>query len=157
MLSIETVVTSHGNAPESEYLRHKLYTLHGGEAGATTEHISLYLRDADGHLCGGLLAQRYWNCMFAEILWVDPRYRGLGHGPRLMNELEALSRATAVDIIHLDAPGDAAARFHSKLGYQVFGVLDDTPQGERRYFMAKRLDDRPIAVSASPAHDLPTC
>lgn len=139
MLTIEVVTAPYHDTTESDYIRQKLYALHGGPGHAALESVNLYLRDPDGGVCGGLLGQMYWNCMFADILWVDPQYRGMGYGRRLMNELEAVARGRGLDLIHLDAPGDAAAEFHSRLGFEVYGTLDDTPIGRRRYFMVKRL------------------
>ena len=34
-----------------------------------------------------------------------------------------------------------ARGFYEKLGYEVFGSLDDNPRGSRRFFLRRRLED----------------
>lgn len=139
-LSLETVVTDHDNTPESDYIRQRLYALdREGASGCGLTHISLYLRDADGNIRGGLLGQHYWNCMMIDVLWIDPAYRRMGYGRRLMNEIEAIAVARGIDWLHLDSPAHEVPAFYARLGFEVFGVMQDTPRGYRRYFLAKRL------------------
>lgn len=42
-------------------------------------------------------------------------------------------------MVHLDTFDFQAKDFYLKLGYQVFGVLDNCPQDHSRYFMSKIL------------------
>ncbi|MDP2871805.1 MAG: GNAT family N-acetyltransferase [Bacillota bacterium] len=151
MLSIETAMTRHGDTQESDYVRQRLYALDGENTSGALEHVNLYLRDADGTLCGGLLGQQYWNCMFIDILWIEPRFRGMGYGRRLMSEIEAIARARGLDLLHLDAQGLEVPGFYTKLGFEMFGVLDDTPRGYQRYFMVKRLTKPDPSCSRRPA------
>jgi len=42
-------------------------------------------------------------------------------------------------ISHLDTFDFQAKGFYEKLGYTVFGVLEDCPEGHNRYYMSKKL------------------
>jgi len=139
VLSIEPVFTAQ-DTDAAEYLRQRLYAFNGEHVPIVFEYINLYLKDECGRTCGGLLAEHYWNCLFIDILWIEPEYRRLGYGRKLMAEIEQIARDKRLDLIHLDTHGFQAPGFYAKLGYEVFGVLDDSPKGYCRYYMAKRLE-----------------
>jgi hypothetical protein len=55
-------------------------------------------------------------------------------------EAEAVQRgcrAVALDTFSFQARG-----FYERLGYSVFGVLNDCPPGHSRFYLTKRLRDR---------------
>ncbi|HEX2081633.1 MAG TPA: GNAT family N-acetyltransferase [Longimicrobium sp.] len=109
--------------------------------------LTLLLRDGGGEVRGGLLAETYWGWLFVDILWVDEPLRGQGHGGRLMRaaEEEAVRRGCAG--AYLDTFDFQARPFYERLGYQLFGQLDDFPPGGSRYFLRKRLDPDPSTES----------
>ena len=95
--------------------------------------------DQQGRLIGGLCATTVWGWLQIKELWVAESARGSDTGSRLMNaaEREALSRGCHHALV--DTFDFQARPFYEKLGYEVFGELDDFPLGHRRYFMKKRL------------------
>ena len=70
---------------------------------------------------------------------MHPERRGLGHGRHLLlsAEQEALTRGCEGAV--LDTFSFQAPDFYRKLGYAIFGQLDDFPSPHRRYFLTKRL------------------
>lgn len=88
-----------------------------------------------GAICGSV----YWDGLEIDILWVDPRYRRQGLGRRLVGEAEDYARGRGAVIAFLKTV--EARDFYTRLGYAVFGVLEDRPVGTRLYHMKKRLDD----------------
>ena len=107
--------------------------------GPSPRTLDLLLRDGDGEVRGGLLAETFCGWLFVAILWVDEPLRGQGHGARLLRaaEEEALRRGCTnapLDTFHFQA-----RPFYERLGYQLFGQLDDFPPGGSRYFLRKRL------------------
>ena len=57
-------------------------------------------------------------------------------------EVEAVNRGCK--FAYLDTFSFQALPFYEKQGYAVFGVLEDYPEGKKRYFLQKRL----VAVGA---------
>ena len=110
--------------------------------------LTLLLRDAEGDVRGGLLAEMYWGWMFVDILWVDESLRGQGHGTALMRaaEEEAVRRGCAN--AYLDTFDFKARPFYERLGYEVFGRLDDFPPGGTRWFLRRRLAPAPSPGSS---------
>ena len=72
-----------------------------------------------------------------EILWVSEEIRGAGYGTQLVREVEKQAIAKGAGIAFLKT--GEARKFYEKLGYEVFGVLEDRPIGTRLYHMKKRL------------------
>ncbi len=101
--------------------------------------LTVLLRDASGAIHGGLLGAVVWTWLYVDVLWVADAHRGAGHGSRLLAAAEEEAVRLGCRAAHLDTFGFQARPFYEKHGYQVFGALDDYPQGESRYFLWKRL------------------
>jgi hypothetical protein len=85
------------------------------------EPLAMLARDGQGGLVGGAVGTINWNCLHVAAR------RGC-------------TRA------HLDTFSYQARPFYERLGYRVFGVLEDYPPGHRRCFLEKALD-RPEGTS----------
>lgn len=99
----------------------------------------LSVRDGKGRLLGGLILQSYWRESYVELLWLSARARRAGYGSRLIQEAERRARRRGSRLIHLNTYSFQAPGFYEKQGYQRFGGMSGSPQGERRHFYVKRL------------------
>lgn len=102
--------------------------------------LAIPLRAGDGAVEGGL-----WGCtacrwLHVEMLIVPESRRGQGLGTALMAAAEAEARRRGCIGGHVDALSFQAEPFYRRLGYSVFGVLEDFPPGHRRIFFRKRFD-----------------
>ena len=93
-----------------------------------------------GAMLGGLAATINNRWMHIDLMAVRQEARGRGIGRRLMDEAETLARARGLIGIYLDTHGFQAPEFYPRLGYQVFGQMEDHPPGHTRLFFAKRLE-----------------
>nr|WP_301075680.1 GNAT family N-acetyltransferase [Sphingomonas sp.] len=82
--------------------------------------------------------------MYVELLVTPEDQRGRGYGTALMNEAEGIAPANGCVGIWLDTFEFQAPGFYEKLGFEVFGTLDDHPIGQKRYFLRKRIDRAPV-------------
>ena len=73
--------------------------------------------------------------MFIDFLFVPENLRGAGHGRTLMQKAEEIARLRGCTGIWLDTFTFQARGFYEKLGYAVFGQLDNYPRGEVRFFL----------------------
>jgi len=138
-MSLKIVMNHDDLSEENEYVRNSLYMFNGENVPIIFERINLILKDSDGKIYGGILANHYWNCMYIDILWIDKSKRDMGYGTQLMNQIEAIARKLKLTLIHLDTHGFQAPEFYRKCGYSEFGVLEDSPIGYKRYYMKKEL------------------
>ena len=99
--------------------------------------LGVFVRDGE-RIVAGLAGETYSGWLFVKYLWVSEDLRRRGIGCRLMGagEERALERgchAAWVDTFSFQAPG-----FYRKLGFEVFGELDWSPE-HKRIFLRKRL------------------
>lgn len=104
-----------------------------------TETFSIIMKDQDGHTRGCVVVSFLWNGMEIQSLWVDESFRRQGYGRKLMAaaEAEAIKRGCLLSYTNTftwQAPG-----FYEKLGYSIYGKLDDFPVGNTLFYFSKRL------------------
>ena len=101
--------------------------------------INKCIRDS-GKVVGGILAQIYcWNILYIDVLWVQNEHRNNGYASALVSDIENTARKMGCKICHLDTFDFQAKGLYEKLGYTVFGILKDCPEGHNRYYMSKNL------------------
>ena len=112
------------------------------QAGGPTGYqpIAILLHDEAGKAVGGLTGQTIYGWLFIKLLHIPDAYRGRGFGTQLMERAEVFARERGLTGIWLDTFDFQARPFYEKLGYAVFGTIDDHPVGGARYFLQKRLD-----------------
>jgi ribosomal protein S18 acetylase RimI-like enzyme len=88
---------------------------------------------------GGLLANMYWRVLYIDILWVEEKYRNRGYASALLSDIERMAKEKEGTISHLATHDFQAKGFYEKLGYTVFGILEDSPEGHSHYYMSKKL------------------
>jgi len=105
--------------------------------------VHLVLKAEDGTIMGGLSATIFYlraRC-YIDRLWIHESLRGLDYGTKLMNAIEEKVKLENCNIILVDTFSFQAPRFYEKLGYQVYGKLDDYPSvGLSSFYYQKRLD-----------------
>lgn len=108
------------------------------------EYVDLALvgRDDDGAVVAAALGEAGRGWLHVSVVWVDERLRGQGFGTQLVNAMEAEAIRRGCRGAYLDTFSYQARPFYEKLGYEVFGTLDDYPAGHQRFYMRKKLSER---------------
>lgn len=101
--------------------------------------VAVLIRDEAGATIGGLSGYTSYRWMFIELLFVPEHLRGQNIGTKLMAQAEAHARSLGLVGIWLDTFSFQARPFYEKLGYSVFGTIDNYPPGGARYFLSKTL------------------
>jgi GNAT superfamily N-acetyltransferase len=101
--------------------------------------LALLLKDQQGNTTGGLWGRTAYDWLFVELLAVPETSRGQGVGAALIRRAEEIAAERGCIGVWLDTFAFQARGFYEKLGYSVFGQLDDHPKGSARYFLSKRL------------------
>lgn len=99
--------------------------------------LAIFLRGPEGEIVGGLRGVTVWGWLFVSQLWVREDLRGLDFGTKLMEAAEAEAKARNCHAAYVDTFSFLALDFYRKLGYTVFGSLEDFPKGHTRYFLKK--------------------
>jgi ribosomal protein S18 acetylase RimI-like enzyme len=104
--------------------------------------VSIFVRDADDEIVGGILGEIWGGWLHVTHLWVARALRGRGHGRALLRAAERFARERGCAQVRLETYSFQAPGFYAKQGYEVFGVLDDCPPGHKQYFLRRRLTAR---------------
>ena len=101
--------------------------------------LVLLIRNDAGAVTGGLWARTAWRWLFVELLFIPEDRRGTGLGCELLQRAEEEAIKRGCHHAWLDTFSFQARGFYEKLGYSIFGRLDDYPPGHSRFFMTKAL------------------
>lgn len=107
-------------------------------ADPRVQPVAVLLTDEGGAHVGGLWGRCAFDWLFVELLAVPDEHRGANHGRALLAQAESIARANGCIGVWLDTFEFQARGFYEKLGYEVFGTLDDHPVGQKRFFLRKR-------------------
>jgi len=103
------------------------------------EEVTLFLRDQNNEVCGGLLGEFCWNWLEIHTLMIDEDLRKSGYGSKLLEEVEKLAIEKQCDFIKVDTLSFQALEFYQKHGYVVYGSLDNIGRDFTHYFLKKDL------------------
>jgi GNAT superfamily N-acetyltransferase len=101
----------------------------------------VFLRDSAGHIVAGAYGRTNWNWLHISSVWVAEGERGKGFGRELILAIEAAAAQRGCRQAHLDTFSYQARPFYERLGYRVFGELEDYPPGHARFFLRKQLQE----------------
>lgn len=138
LLKIE--ITETPKFEETEFIVQQLLKFNSQCAGeGNFKHLTIFLRDLDENLVGGLIGSTYWQWLYVDVLWIDESCRGEGYGGSLLAAAEQEAARRGCQYAYLDTFSFQAPEFYQKYGYVIFGELPDFPQGYRRFFLKKLL------------------
>lgn len=129
---------------DTEYIIDRLVEYNLSQVPAEQEvlfdALNRKITDDNGKIIAGCVARMYcWNVAYIDALWVEEAYRGKGLGAKLLDDIEADAKEKGCYLIHLDTFDFQSKKFYEKLGYEVFGRLEDCPRGHCRFYLKKDL------------------
>lgn len=103
--------------------------------------LHLYALDQDGGVLGGLMGRTHSIPSWLEIsvIWVDERLRHQGLGRQLMERAEQEAQQRGCRYARLATSNYQAPEFYQKLGYSLYGTLENCPPGETVFYFWKAL------------------
>jgi GNAT superfamily N-acetyltransferase len=101
------------------------------------------MRGSDGIVVGGFWGATMFEWLHVGLLFVPEQMRGTGVGSALMEAAEVEARKRNCRGAYVDTFSFQAAPFYEKLGFTLFGVLEDYPPGHRQLYFHKRYQTNP--------------
>ena len=101
------------------------------------EFIGFYALDDAGKLIGGVQGNFEWDWLFVKHLWVKDSGKGIGR--KLMEKAETYAKDKGKTGVLLDTFSFQAKPFYEKIGFMVFGTIEQAAGTHSRYFMMKRI------------------
>ncbi len=106
---------------------------------ADPKPVAITLTDDRGEVVGGLWGKTVYDWLFVDYLVVPASMRGRDLGAKLMASAEEIAVERGCVGSWLTTFTFQAQGFYEKLGYEVFGSLDNSPRENVRMFLRKRL------------------
>lgn len=107
------------NKTDKQYINEELYKFNlkyfPEDLRGRYEEINLYLKDDNGNVRGGILAEVCWNWLEIHIFMIDEDIRKSGFGTKLLVEMEKIAREKECDFIKLDTLSFQALGFYEKM------------------------------------------
>ncbi|MFM4731976.1 GNAT family N-acetyltransferase [Aeromonas salmonicida] len=123
---------------ELDALRIGLSGYNTAQAGThLRERIASFIKDEQGKVLGGIVADIKWGWLHVDWLWIDEGIRKDGWCARLLATMEQYASDKGITKVHLETTSFQALPFYQKQGYTVFGELPDMPPGHITYFLKK--------------------
>src|SRR5215469_5656492 len=131
------------DAPDEEakaFILDPLSEFNEARSGARMNYqpLAIFLSDPEtGAIVGGMWGESYLSYLFINLFFIPESLRGAGLGRRLMAQAEEEALRRGCRGVWLDTFSWQARGFYEKLGYSVFGTIDDHPPGHQRFFLKK--------------------
>jgi GNAT superfamily N-acetyltransferase len=128
--------------PEVQNLVRRGVRLHGvtaiGLPEQTWASANFFLTDDDDEIRGGALGNLWGLWLYVAFLWVDRPLRRRGYATKLMAAVEQHAMRRGCTGGFLRTFSFQACPLYDKIGYRVFGELEDYPKGHNLYFLSSR-------------------
>ena len=146
---MQVEVTATPSVSDREAVLTGLLSFIRSETGSVATPLAVLVRDEGGIAVGGLIGRTTAAWLYVELFWLPEALRGTGLGTRVMMEAEAEAVQRGCIGAHLDTYDYQAPDFYRKLGYEVFGSIEDHPPGHTRFWMRKRFAGVGMEATAS--------
>jgi GNAT superfamily N-acetyltransferase len=101
--------------------------------------VAFFVKTDDGEILGGLLGTIWAKRMYVNTLAVQEPFRSKGYGTELMSHAEQYAVERGSTDSWLSTFSFQARPFYERLGYRLFGTLENYPDSHSLFFMTKRL------------------
>lgn len=104
-----------------------------------SETFSIFLKNKNNKVFGAVIVTFLWDGMEINSLWIDETIRNQGWGSKLMDMVEKEAKKRKAKIAYTNTFSWQAPKFYEKIGYKVYGKLDDFPKGSSLSYYCKIL------------------
>ncbi|GGD64953.1 MULTISPECIES: GNAT family N-acetyltransferase [Rhizobium] len=136
----EFELTASPSPEELAAITDALSAFNTGDVGPSDRRpLAVLIRDTDGKVTGGLSGFTAWGWLFTQMLYIPDTLRGTGLAGEILAKAEDEARTRGCRGAWIDTFSPLALRAYLRQGYEVFGELQDFPEGRTRSFLRKNL------------------
>ena len=137
---MEFHISEQAGTDESKAIQDQL-KIYNHENIAPDRHKDLVIsfKNNEGKVIAGLVGSTNWGWLFIRLLWVDDSLRGQGIGKQMIMKSLEIAKSRDCHSAWIDTFNPIALQSYQKMGFVVFGQLENFPSGKNRYFLKKRI------------------
>ncbi|MDK4731029.1 GNAT family N-acetyltransferase [Rhizobium sp. CNPSo 3490] len=136
----EFELTASPSAVELAAITDALSAFNNSDVGPSDRQpLAVLIRDTDGKVTGGLSGFTAWGWLFIQLLYIPDTLRGTGIAGRILAKAEDEAKTRGCRGAWIDTFNPQALRAYLRQGYEVFGELENFPEGRTRSFLRKKL------------------
>ncbi|MBB4190869.1 GNAT superfamily N-acetyltransferase [Rhizobium aethiopicum] len=136
----EFELTASPSAVELAVITDALSAFNNSDVGPSDRQpLAVLIRDTDGKVTGGLSGFTAWGWLFTQMLYIPDTLRGTGIAGKILAKAEDEAKARGCRGAWIDTFNPQALRAYLRQGYEIFGELEDFPEGRTRSFLRKNL------------------
>lgn len=147
----QLAVSSHADAAALEEIEQSLLAdLRESQDQSTNRAVNFVVRASDETIIAGLVGSLSYGWLQIKVLWVHSEHRGCGIGSNLIEQAAKSVKDIDGHAIWLDTSSLESLSFYKNMGFEIFGVLENTVNtvvpDHKRWFLKRKID---IAMSVS--------
>jgi GNAT superfamily N-acetyltransferase len=136
----EFELTASPSAGELAAITDALSAFNNSDVGPSDRQpLAVLIRDTAGKVTGGLSGFTAWGWLFTQMLYIPATLRGTGIAGKILAMAEDEAKARGCRGAWIDTFNPQALRAYLRQGYEIFGELEDLPEGRTRSFLRKNL------------------
>ncbi|ANK86697.1 MULTISPECIES: GNAT family N-acetyltransferase [unclassified Rhizobium] len=136
----EFELTASPSAGEVAAITDALSAFNNSDVGPSDRQpLAVLIRDTAGKVTGGLSGFTAWGWLFTQVLYIPDTLRGTGIAGKILAMAEDEAKARGCRGAWIDTFNPQALRAYLRQGYEIFGELEDLPEGRTRSFLRKNL------------------
>ncbi len=124
---------------DSKVVRNGIVSFNMKKLNADNKSFSIFLKDEEGRVQGGIMTWLDNESLYIDILWIDEKWRGKDYGTQLMQAAEAEARKQGCIYSTVDTFDFQAEPFYLKNGYERMGEIKNYIRSHSRIFMRKKI------------------
>ncbi|MGD0648866.1 MAG: GNAT family N-acetyltransferase [Acidobacteriaceae bacterium] len=135
-------LTDSPDDPAIETISKLLSEFNESSSGRANDYrpLTIVLSDPDTQeTVGGLVGWTSFSYLHVNLLYLPDALRSAGLGSQMMALAEEEALRRGCHGVWLDTFSFQARGFYERLGYSLFGAIDEHPPGHSRYFLKKDL------------------
>lgn len=101
--------------------------------------FSVFAKNDNQEVIGGIRAICFWNTLHIELLWLSEECRGKGIGNSLIKTAEKFALEKKCEKAFVETTSWQAKPFYEKNGYHLIATLNDRPKGHATHYLSKDL------------------
>lgn len=133
------IVDHNPNDKDNEIIRKGVFNAHKDIVGEPDKEFSIFLKNEDGKIVGGIQAGLDKQSVYIDLLWVDEALRSHGYGKKLLDAAEQEGIKNGCIYSTTDTWDFQAEDFYLKCGYERIGEIKNYWFEHSKIFLRKKL------------------